>query len=63
MSDSRPRPVRMTRLFGTASGVAASLISAGSAQALAGPEATAGQYAYAAKPTTGTETDGRPPRW
>ncbi|MEV6573000.1 trypsin-like serine protease [Streptomyces sp. NPDC051577] len=59
MSDTRPRPVRMTCLLVTATAVASSLISAGSARALAGPEPAPGQYAYAAKLTIGTETDSR----
>ncbi|MEV4942893.1 trypsin-like serine protease [Streptomyces zaomyceticus] len=59
MSVSPPRALRMTCLLVTATAIAASLVSGGSAQALAGPEAGAGAYAYAARLTVGDESDGR----
>ncbi|MEV7617697.1 trypsin-like serine protease [Streptomyces sp. NPDC089799] len=59
MPDPRLRPVRMTCLLVTATAVAASLISAGSAHALAGPEAAPGQYAHAARLTVGDEANSR----
>ncbi|MFF3091578.1 trypsin-like serine protease [Streptomyces nojiriensis] len=59
MPETRPRPVRMTCLLVTATAVAASLIAVGSAQAVTGPEATPGQYAYAAKLSIGDEANSR----
>ncbi|MEU8777155.1 trypsin-like serine protease [Streptomyces sp. NPDC048606] len=59
MSDTRPRALRMTCLLVTATAVAGALISSGSAQALTGPEASAGQYAHAAKLSIGDEPHSR----
>ncbi|MFD9355787.1 trypsin-like serine protease [Streptomyces sp. NPDC060031] len=59
MSLLGPRSARMTGLLVTATAVAGGLISAGSAQALTGPEAPGGQYAYAAKLSIGDEANSR----
>ncbi|MFD9335393.1 FG-GAP-like repeat-containing protein [Streptomyces sp. NPDC060028] len=59
MSALRPRTKRMTGLIVTATAVTTALVSAGSAQALTGPEAPAGQYAYVAKLTIGDEANSR----
>ncbi|MFJ6795093.1 trypsin-like serine protease [Streptomyces sp. NPDC091268] len=61
MSALRARSARVTGLLvtATATAVAASLISAGSAQALTGPEAAAGPYAFTAKLGIGDEATGR----
>ncbi|MEU4352033.1 trypsin-like serine protease [Streptomyces sp. NPDC023838] len=59
MAETLPRSLRMTGLLVTATAAAASLISAGSAQALTGPEAPADQYAYTAKLNIGDEADSR----
>ncbi|MEV6950328.1 trypsin-like serine protease [Streptomyces sp. NPDC051183] len=59
MSVLRSRSARMSGLLVTATAVAGGLISAGPAQALTGPEAQAGQYAYAAKLSIGDEATSR----
>ncbi|MFF4583632.1 trypsin-like serine protease [Streptomyces sp. NPDC001373] len=59
MVATRPRSVRTTGLLVTATAVAAGLVSTGSAQALSGPEAPIGQYAYVARLNIGDEADGR----
>ncbi|MFJ6053460.1 trypsin-like serine protease [Streptomyces sp. NPDC092307] len=59
MPETRPLPSRVTGLLATATAVAAGLLSAGSAQAVAGPEAPVGQYAFAAKLVIGDEANSR----
>ncbi|MFD9334449.1 trypsin-like serine protease [Streptomyces sp. NPDC060028] len=59
MSVLGPRSARVTGLLVTATAVAGGLISAGPAQALTGPEAPGGKYAYAAKLTIGDEANSR----
>lgn len=59
MSQTRPRALRMTGLFTTATAVAAGLISAVPAQAVTGPEAQAGQYASTVKLNLGDEANSR----
>ncbi|MFF3090528.1 trypsin-like serine protease [Streptomyces nojiriensis] len=59
MPDTRPRSVRMTCLLVTATAVAASMVSAGPTQALAGPEASPAQHAHTARLTIGNEANSR----
>ncbi|MFD4790327.1 trypsin-like serine protease [Streptomyces sp. NPDC058459] len=59
MTDTRSCPMRMTSLLVTAAAVAGGMIPAGSAHALAGPEAPAGQYAYTATLTIGDDGNSR----
>ncbi|WP_219664879.1 S1 family peptidase [Streptomyces bambusae] len=61
MSSPRPRSARITGLLvtATATAVSAGLVSAGTANALAGPEATAGQLASVAKLNIGDEAHSR----
>ncbi|MER5726901.1 S1 family peptidase [Streptomyces sp. NPDC002138] len=63
MTEPRFSPARVTGLLvtatATATAVAAGLVSAGSAQAVAGPDALAGQYAFTAKLVIGDETSSR----
>ncbi|MEV7579196.1 trypsin-like serine protease [Streptomyces erythrochromogenes] len=70
MPETRPLPTRTTGLLMTATAVAASLVSAAPAQAVTGPEAPAGRYAFTAALVVGNETNGRgcsavlvDPRW
>ncbi|MFE5536588.1 trypsin-like serine protease [Streptomyces sp. NPDC056492] len=70
MPETRPLPARATGLLVTATAVAAGLVSAVPAQAVTGPEAPAGRYAFAAALTVGNETNSRgctavlvDPRW
>ncbi|MFJ6795092.1 trypsin-like serine protease [Streptomyces sp. NPDC091268] len=59
MPAMRPHAQRMTGLLVGATTVTAGLFSSGVAQAVSGPEATAGQYAYVAKLTIGDEANSR----
>ncbi|MFJ6792820.1 FG-GAP-like repeat-containing protein [Streptomyces sp. NPDC091268] len=59
MPAMRPHAQRMTGLLVTATAVTTALITAGPAQAVTGPEAAAGQYAYVAKLTIGDEANSR----
>ncbi|MGI5450659.1 trypsin-like serine protease [Streptomyces sp. CA-243310] len=61
MTETRLRPARATGLLftATATAVAAGLVSAGPAQAVVGPEAPAGQYAFTAKLVVGDEANSR----
>ncbi|MFD9334450.1 trypsin-like serine protease [Streptomyces sp. NPDC060028] len=59
MSALRPRAKRFTGLIVGATTVTAGLFSAGAAQAVSGPEATAGQYAATVKLTLGDEANSR----
>ncbi|MEU5152378.1 trypsin-like serine protease [Streptomyces yangpuensis] len=59
MPEIRPLPTRATGLLVTATAVAAGLVSAAPAQAVTGPEAPDGRYAFAATLTVGDETNGR----
>ncbi|MFB6812623.1 trypsin-like serine protease [Streptomyces sp. NPDC056387] len=61
MPETRLLPSRVTGLLvtATATAVAAGLVSAGPAQAVVGPEAPAGQYAFAAKLVIGDEANSR----
>ncbi|MFD5149162.1 trypsin-like serine protease, partial [Streptomyces sp. NPDC058401] len=59
MSASRPRTAPISGLLVTATAVAASLVPAGSAQAVSGPEAAAGQHASVVKLNIGDEANGR----
>ncbi|MFF4583549.1 trypsin-like serine protease [Streptomyces sp. NPDC001373] len=59
MHAPRPRTAQMTCLLAAAAAVAAGLISAGPAQALNGPDATAGQYTSVVKLNVGGETNSR----
>ncbi|MEU3772290.1 trypsin-like serine protease [Streptomyces sp. NPDC032472] len=70
MSVPHLRSARMTGLLVSATAVAAGLVSAGSAQAVTGPEAQAAQHAYTVKLTIGDEANSRActgtlvdPRW
>lgn len=58
MSAPRPRTARMTGLLAAATAVAAGLTTAGSAQALTGPEAPTGQYASVVKLNIGDDANG-----
>ncbi|MFI8103989.1 trypsin-like serine protease [Streptomyces sp. NPDC086023] len=59
MTHTRTRSMRTASLLVTATAVAGGMISAGSAHALAGPEAPAGQYAYTAKLAIGEDDNSR----
>ncbi|MFJ7272789.1 trypsin-like serine protease [Streptomyces sp. NPDC099050] len=59
MSAPRPRSTRATGLLLLTAAVSTSLLSAGQALAVAGPEADVGQYAYAAKLNIGDEANSR----
>ncbi|MER5485033.1 FG-GAP-like repeat-containing protein [Streptomyces sp. NPDC002812] len=59
MTASRPRTAPISGLLVTATAVAASLVPAGSAQAVSGPEAAAGQYTSAVQLNIGDEANSR----
>ncbi|WP_329448722.1 FG-GAP-like repeat-containing protein (plasmid) [Streptomyces sp. NBC_01426] len=59
MTTILPRPARVTSLLVTATAVAAGLVSAGPAQAVTGPEATAGGHTALVKLNIGDEADSR----
>ncbi|MEV6688456.1 FG-GAP-like repeat-containing protein [Streptomyces sp. NPDC051130] len=59
MTGNRPRTARVTGLLVTATTVAASFICTGTAQAVTGPEATAGLYASVVKLSVGDEANSR----
>ncbi|MFE5768681.1 FG-GAP-like repeat-containing protein [Streptomyces sp. NPDC056485] len=59
MSAPRPRPARMTGLLAAAIAVASALTSAGTAQAVSGPEAAAGQYTSVVRLNAGDGAGGR----
>ncbi|MEU9036367.1 S1 family peptidase, partial [Streptomyces sp. NPDC048352] len=59
MSAFRPRTARMSGLLVTATAVAAGIVPAGSAQAVSGQEAAAGQHAAVVKLNIGDEANGR----
>ncbi|MFH8890444.1 trypsin-like serine protease, partial [Streptomyces sp. NPDC017949] len=59
MSAFRPRTARISGLLVTATAVAAGLVPAGSAHAVSGPEAAAGQHAPVVKLNIGDEANGR----
>ncbi|MFI1645702.1 trypsin-like serine protease [Streptomyces avidinii] len=70
MPETRPVSPRATGLLVTATAVAAGLVSAAPAQAVTGPEAPAGRYAFTAALVIGDETNSRgcsavlvDPRW
>ncbi|MCX5403850.1 S1 family peptidase [Streptomyces sp. NBC_00335] len=59
MSALRPRTARISGLLVTTTAVAAGLVPAGSAQAVSGPEAAAGQHTSVVKLNIGDEATGR----
>ncbi|MGW7342756.1 trypsin-like serine protease [Streptomyces sp. NPDC054854] len=59
MSAFRPRTARISGLLVIATAVAAGIVPAGSAQAVSGPEVTAGQHASVVKLNIGDEANGR----